>query len=168
MTLPIKYIVKSKPRTIKKIATVIIVIGLLFLLIGNFIYTPFSTLPLELQAFAIAEILPDILFNFDFLTIIILVVGFALLLLKWRTGTINLNNSQLTVDGSLGLSIRLENITDLDFFDSEYGAKRTIQIDASTDKVKLKFKNDTDFEDFSAKLIESVGQFENVKIKTWT
>jgi hypothetical protein len=168
MTLPIKYIVKSKPRTIKKVATWIIATGAMFLLIGNFIYTPFSTLPLELQVFAIAELLPDIVFNFDFLTILIITTGFGLLLFKWRTGKIILNNDQLKIDGSLGLSIFLKNIIDIDLFDSEFGAKRTIQINSTTDRVKFKFKNDNDFEEFSTKLIETVREFENIKIKTWT
>ncbi|MCZ8023655.1 MAG: hypothetical protein O9294_17990 [Cytophagales bacterium] len=168
MTLPIKYIVKSKPRTVKKLAIWIVAIGTLLLLIGNFIYTPFTTLPLELKAFAIAELLPEIIFNYNLLTILILTIGFGLLLFKWRTGKITLDNDQLKVDGSLGVSIHPKNIIDIDFFNSEFGIKRTIQINSKTDRVKLKFRNDNDFEDFSAKLIESVKSFEHINIQTWT
>lgn len=151
----------------KSISDVLIGIGAVLLIIGNFLYAPLESLPLELQVFAIGEIVPRIFFDFNLLSMSILIIGFILIPLTWRRGNIVLETDRLKIDGFLAVSMLMETILEIDVFDANYGVKRTIHIISDSEKLRLKFANNGDFETFASKLIDIAGRFENIKLKTW-
>lgn len=140
----------------------------MLLVVGNLIYTPFKALPLELQVFALAEFIPRIIFDFDFLAAAILILGLILIPLKWRKGKISLGMDKIKIEGSVAIALLIERLRDVDVFDANHGVKRTVHLTSDTDKIKLKFRNKVDFESFSTRLVELAGQSENVNLKTWT
>jgi hypothetical protein len=167
MTFPIKYKISSQPKKVKRISDVLIGVGAILLIVGNFLYTPLASLPLELQVFAIGEIIPRIFLDFNFLSVAILTSGIILIPFKWRRGKVELETDGIKIDGVLPVSILLEKMIEIDVFDADHGVKRTIHINSKSEKVRLKFRNSSDFEGFAAKLIDIAGRFENIQLKSW-
>jgi len=168
MTFTIKYKIESKPKKVKKVSDLLIGAGAVLFVVGNWIYTPPSTLPLELQVFALGEFIPKLFFDFNFLAIAVLIVGLILIPLKWRSGKIFLEIDRVTIEGSVVVGVLIDKLQNIDVFDANHGVKRTVHLTSDNDKVKLKFRNGVDFENFCASLFELAGEKENVKFKTWT
>ncbi len=93
-----------------------------------------------------------------------LAVGIGLWLFRWRLGKIELTEEKLIIDGSYPATIRLLNMWEVDIRDFNYERFR-IRLDSKTDAVQIKFRTEKEFEDFSLRLIELVGNVENIKIK---
>src|SRR5882724_442208 len=97
----INYIIKGQPTTIKKVANGIIGTAIILFVIGDFLYTPLKYLPLELQIFAIGELIPRIFFDFDFIVILLFFVGMVAYTFRWRSGTVTLLDDQVIIDGQI-------------------------------------------------------------------
>ncbi len=168
MTFIIKYKIDSKPKKVRKVSDLLIGIGAVLLVVGNWIYTPLSALPLELQVFALGEFIPKLFFDFNFLAIAILIVGLILIPFKWRRGKISLEVDRIKIDGRIVVDLMIDKLQNVDVFDANHGVKRTVHLTSDNDKVKLKFRNKIDFENFSTSLFDLAAQKENVNFKTWT
>ena len=168
MIRQVKYIVKSDPAVIKKIADYISRIALILLIIGDFFYSPLKSLPLELQVFAIGELVPSMFLEFNTFMILMVGVGFSLYLFRWRNGKVSVIGDQIKIDGKISVSILLSKVTEITFFDSDFyaGQRRTVQIKTVNDRIKLRFGTDDTFGDFAEKLVLIVGPYDNIKIDT--
>jgi len=168
MRQKINYIVKGQPTITKKVSAIIIATAIGLFLIGDFLYSPLKSLPLELQVFAIGELIPRIFFEFNTIVIILFCVGMTLYTFRWRRGIINLADKQIVIDGLIAVSISIEKISEISFFDSEFivGNKRLVQIKTTDSIFKIKFRTAENFEDFAEKLVLSAGQYEHIKINS--
>ncbi len=166
MTETIKYTIKGQPTTIKKVATGIGMIAVVIIIIVDFLYTPLKSLPLELQVFAIGELIPRLFFDLNFTAIVLFFGSMMLNVFRWRSGTVKLVDKQIIIDGQVAVGFMMEKIKEINFIDSEFfiGNKRLIQIITADGVFKLKFKTDDTFEDFTEKLILAVGPYEDIKI----
>lgn len=164
----IYYIVKGQPTTIKKVSSITITIAIVLFVIGDLLYTPLKTLPLELQMFAIGELIPRIFLEFNTIIIVLFCLGMTLYIFRWRTGTINLTDKLIVIDGLIAASILIEKINEISFFDSDFiaGTKRVVQIKTTDNIFKVKFKTDDNSADFAQKLVLSAGQYEHIEINS--
>jgi len=167
MTADIKYIVKYHARPVRKVAGVLFGFGVLIIVLLDLIWAPFNGLTPELQALAILHILPDIFWDMNNIAMLCIVTGFGFWLLRWRTGKIELTEDKLVIQGSYPISIWLRNMWEADVRDMKY-RHWIIRIDSNVDAVQVKFKTEREFEEFSEKLVQFVGQVENIKLKTTT
>jgi hypothetical protein len=165
MTTDIKYTVKYHARPVKKVANIMFGFGGLIILLLDLIWTPFSTLTPELQALTIFYIIPEIFWDMNNIAFMSIAIGFGLWLFRWRTGKIELTDDKLKIHGSYLVSIWLKNMWSVEIQDVKFGRWR-IRLDSNVDAVQIKFKTEKEFEDFSEKLIQLVGQVENIKLRT--
>lgn len=167
MEAPVKYIIKGKPTLAKKIAGRIFMIALVLLLIGDFLYTPLKSLPLELQVFVIGELIPRIFFDFHGILIMFFGVACIFYLFRWRTGTFQLLETQIKLNGKICESILFQNIRQITFFDTDLsvgGNKRMIQIKTLTGVFKLKFRGDNLFAEVAEKIVFAASRYSNITI----
>jgi len=167
MTTEIKYTVKYHARPVKQVANVMLGFGGLIILLLDLIWTPLEGLTPDLQALAIFYFVPKIFWDMHNIAFLSLSIGFLLWLFRWRTGKIELTGDKLVIDGSYYVSIWLKNIWEVDIRDMKNHRWR-IRLDSNVDAVQIKFKTEKEFENFSEKLIQLVGQVENIKLKTTT
>jgi len=165
MTTDIKYTVKYHARPVKKIADTIVGLGVLVILLLDLIWAPFSSLTPDLQSVAILRIIPEIFWDMNNIALLSIAIGFGLWLLRWRKGKIELTDDKLIIHGSYLVSIWLKNMWSVDIQDVKFGRWR-IRLDSNVDAVQVKFRTEKEFEDFSEKLIQLVGQVENIKLRT--
>jgi hypothetical protein len=168
MIQKVKYIMESEPAAVKKVADYVGGTALILLIIGDFLYSPLNSLPLELQVFAIGELIPTLFLEFNAIMILIVCLAFSLYFFRWRNGNVSVINDQIKIDGKVAVSILLSKVTEITFFDSDSyaGPKRTVQIKTADDRFKLKFYTDDIFSDFAEKLVLVVGLYDNIKIDT--
>jgi hypothetical protein len=123
---------------------------------------------LELQVFAIGELIPRIFFEFNTIVLLLFCMAMILYIFRWRSGTINLTEKQVIIEGQIGVSILIEKIKEINFFDSDYiiGSKRIAQIKTADDIFKLKFKTEDNYIDFAEKIVLTAGQYEYIKIES--
>lgn len=162
----VSYIVKSKPRTIKNVSMLIGGIGILILVFVDFLYTPFKSLPLELQVFALGELIPRIFYELNAASVILFITGIILYSFRWRNGTIILTDNQIKIDGQIGVLILVDTITEVRFYDSDYrwGNKRMALVKTIDNLFKLKFKSDDTFIDFAEKIVLATAHNNSIKI----
>gem|GEM_PF-5707901 len=162
----INYIIKGQPTTIKEVGSTIIGTAVILFIIGDFLYTPLKSLPLELQIFAIGELIPKLFFDFNLIVVLLFFVGMTVYAFRWRNGTVTLSNNQILIDGQIAVTLMLDKIKEINFIDSEFliGNKRLIQVMTSDKVFKLKFRTDETYGDFSEKIVFAAGQYENIKI----
>jgi hypothetical protein len=166
MIRDVKYIVKSEPAVVKKLADYICGTALILLIIGDVFYSPLKSLPLELQVFAIGELVPSMFVEFNAFMILIVCIGFSLYFFRWRNGEVSLIQDQINIDGEMAVSILLSKVTEITFFDSDFsaGQKRIVQIKTVDDKFKLRFRTDDRFGEFAEKLVLAAGPYDKIMI----
>jgi len=167
MTTDIKYTVKYHARPVKKVANIMFGFGVLIILLLDLIWYPFSGQTPELQALTILYILPEIFWDMNNIAFLSIAIGFGLWLFRWRTGKIELTDEKLIIHGSYFVSIWLKNMWSVDIQDVTF-ARWKIRLDSNVDAVQVKFSTEKEFEEFSEKLIQLVGQVENIKLRTTT
>ena len=167
MTADIKYTVKYHARPVRKVANVMFGFGGLIILLLDIIWIPFSGLSPELKAFALFQIIPQIFWDMNNIAILSLAVGFALWLFRWRRGKIELTDDKLIIDGSYYVSIWLKNMWEVEVGDMKFH-RWIIRLDSNVDAVQVKFATEEEFEQFSEKLVQLVGQIDNLKLKMTT
>lgn len=162
MTEKVKYIAKGHPTRVKRISNVIGMIALLLFVVGDFLYTPLKSLPLELQVFAIGEMIPRIFLEFNVIVVLLFSASFALYTLRWRRGTVSLAEQQLIIEGSISFSILMEKIREISFFHSDFmaGNKRLMQIKTSTGVFKIKFISDESFAQFAERVVLTASHYD--------
>jgi len=165
MTADIKYTVKHHARSVKKVATVLFISGVLIFVLLDLIWAPFKGLVPEMQAFAMIYIIPEIFWDLHGVAFFCIVIGSGLWLLRWRTGKIELTDDKLTIIGSYYVSIWLKNMWEVDVRELKH-LRRIIRLDSNVDAVQIKFKTQNEFESFREKLLLLEEYVENIKIKT--
>lgn len=167
MTTKVKYTVKYHPRPVKKIATVFFSCAAIIIFLLDLIWTPFKSLTPDLQALTIFYLLPEMYFHLHIIAFLSMLIGFGLWIFRWRSGTIELTEEKLVINGSYHVSIWLKNMWEVDVRDYKYNRWR-ILLDSNVDAVQVKFRAEKEFEEFSERLVRLVGQVDNVKFKTMT
>lgn len=154
MTADIKYTVKHHPRRIKKVATAVAVFGFVIIFLLDFAWGYF-----QWETLGVYLLIPTTFSAMNVIGFVSMAIGLGLrMLLKWRTGRIELRDDQLIIEGSYRVSIWLRNMWEVDF-----RAKWIIRLDSNVDALEIKFNTEEEFVDFSDKLIKLVAPIEHIK-----
>jgi hypothetical protein len=157
VTADIKYIVRYHPTTIKKVAASLAGVGTLILIPTTW----------YLAHISLTTTLNYLVLFLAVSAMISLAIGLILLPFRWRQGKIELTDDKLIIDGSYHVSIRLTNMLEVDVRNLKY-SRWGLRLDSKTDAVQIKFRTEKEFESFSERLVQLVGQVEKIKLKIST
>lgn len=160
MIADIKYTVKYHSLLTRKIGMFLCSFGVIVIVLLDLIWTPFRGMIPELQALLIMLIIPKFFWHLHLIALLSMVLGGCFLLLRWRTGKLEITDEKLFIYGSYNVSIWLKNIWEIDFL-----PKWKIRLDSNVDAIEINFKTEREFKLFSERLIQVIEQFDSIKIK---